>query len=123
MAFTSISITAPSSAKSGDTVDFTVRVHNNDSKGHSFRIDVYFPTFGARILNDEYEWMWQDGHSGDEEVYNLSGIMPDEDAEILVYVYYNAGGWEYDNYKKKDIAMSGAGQEQSEFRYLSVTVS
>ncbi len=123
MALTTISITAPSSAKAGDIVNFVVKVHNKDTKGHSFRIDVYFPTFGARILNDEYQWIWQNGLSGDEEVYELSGTMPTVDAEVLVYVYYYDNGWEYDNYLKKNITMSGVAQEESEFRNLSVVLS
>lgn len=84
---------------------------------------MYFPTFGARILNDEYQWIWQNGLSGDEEVYELSGTMPTVDAEVLVYVYYYDNGWEYDNYLKKNITMSGVAQEESEFRNLSVVLS
>ena len=107
MAYSSISLTTPSSATEGERVSVSTKVTNVSADSRFFRVNLYavrdiyaVPTSEETIGSLEVVI-----GSGQSQVVSGSFIMPAWDAIFLVMVYRFDDYWDFDNYAAKVISV------------------
>lgn len=105
--FSSISITAPSSAEEGQRVSVSTRVTNISANSRLFRVRLYavrdifeVPDPEERIGSLEVVI-----RSGQSQVVNGSFTMPAWDTNFLVMVHRFIDFWDFDNYASKVVSL------------------
>ncbi len=96
MTIVAISINAPAQAQADDSVPFSLSVKNThpDGQGHSFYVEAWAPDQAptSKIIDDPFMWAWAGGTID----YTKSFIMPNQEAEIFVWVqWWNGSGWDF----------------------------
>ena len=106
MALSSISITAPSSAREGDRVLVSARVKNISAAPYNFRVKLYavrdiYAVPGPGDLLGTFEATIG---SGGEHPISAFFTMPSWDAIILVMVHVFINYWDFDDYATKVVS-------------------
>jgi len=104
MAYTTISITAPSTAKKGATVNASVTVKNTTQYNYSFRGDIYalpdkYPEYVIGSINQVIM-------AGASKTVNVSFTMPDCAVTIFLWLErWATSAWVYDNSASKVVSL------------------
>lgn len=110
MAYSSISITAPSSAEEGELVPISTEVTNISTYSLPFRIDLYavkdiyaVPTPEETIGSFEVTI-----DSGESQVVSGTFVMPAWDTTVVVKVFRFIDYWDFDGYFTKVVSLGAA---------------
>lgn len=106
MALSSISITAPSSAREGDRVSVSARVTNISADSYSFRVKLYAvrDIYAVPAPGDLLDTFEEIIGSGAYKTISGSFTMPAWDTIILVMVHRFLNYWDFDNYTTKVVS-------------------
>jgi len=107
MALSSISITAPSSAREGDRVSVSARVTNISADSYSFRVKLYAvqDIYAVPAPGDLLDTFEEIIGSGAYKTISGSFTMPAWDTIVLVMVYRFIDYWDFDNYTTKVVSL------------------
>ena len=107
MAYSSISITAPSNAKQGVVVPMSTTVKNISANSLLFRVKLYAvrDIYAVPAPNEIIGTVEVVIGSGQSQVISGTFIMPAWDTIVLVMVYRFINYWDFDDYATKVVSL------------------
>lgn len=120
MAYSQLTISAPSSAPAGTSVSVPVAIKNISSSEQVFRIEFWIlsQTSEKQLGTKSCTLL-----GGASKTYTLNFTMPNSEAQVFVWVErWNGSSWSYDTSKTETISISPPVGE-AEFRNLSCSYS